>query len=1106
MTFTIEVTRPDDLLRLHIQVRNLRRDGSDENRPALVVDDPAQPAYFIVLFPPQTIAESAFFEAAVVPGVSADVPPGQTEPPPPTTIDSPGLPGQVKARMAHPSRLVFKVPARTRIPLTIEGLLDWSGLELSVNPIAAIGPNPTAAEIAHAPAIARPTDTETALELPYKLIVSPTASVRWAHRTLPFTSRGRTELWHTRLQLPTKDGAAELTQAAPAPLRAIWSEDYGPARMPDKTLEDPQLQLSAMSPSDRHQIVVLTSAFHGYEGQITINLGGGLIAGLRGGVSPLAFAGVPISLTVPYVPQPFYADQLMLSSLGGWLRSRGHWSPPAKAKPRFRFETLNLKDIFARIPHADTPGRVPHAVPNVAPKTAELLATRLPAGLSILIPQPEAEQLDLCEWVHVATQGRDHYVRIVYEGELLPFRNRAALVKVTERKFKEQNGLVVAHLFQRMFIVVREPEKHFAATDRGMPFKTVRLTTLVTPDIAKPAYVASGVRSFWVEVMTSPNPTDRTRFKFHAVGTDAGGNSVDFTVPMMFVSISDTGVQRTTAIQAYNASGTKTELEARSAVVPGQKVLFAERDPAKPSDNPQLVTRALNFVMVADGSAPRLLKADVNIAQVQELLGTDAPTTIRLYQGFVDQGLDAATGVFAEIVKEDFAQFTAADPFKGLVANTLGVTFKSDQAGGFATPNIGVSTLSRSLGPLAGKVEDAIANAFDPKTFFQKGLAQLFGTFDLFDLLKGGTLGKSAPKLTTESQDIPGGKLLIAKIDWEPEVDNLSVPPGLDIATFEKDHGGTTKLVVHGTIQKPLTLDALGTPVVADVKSEFEGTLNDFRVGVLKAVYINFKAFGFVARSGAKTDVTVKLDPATPLEFAGDLQFVEELRKIIPPDLFGDGPSLDLSPTGIRAGFSFALPPVAVGVFALKDVSLGAALTLPFFDGKPTFDFNVSERPHPFLLSVGIFGGGGFFRLQLDTAGLKLVEAAFEFGATASIDLGVASGGVFIMAGIYFKLERKEPSNDLAPTLSGYLRMGGYLSVLGLIKVSLEFNLSFTYDGVKDKAYGRATLTVKVEIVFFSTSVEVTVEKAFGGSSGDPSFGQLFAAPEAWSEYALAFA
>ena len=49
---------------------------------------------------------------------------------------------------------------------------------------------------------------------------------------------------------------------------------------------------------------------------------------------------------------------------------------------------------------------------------------------------------------------------------------------------------------------------------------------------------------------------------------------------------------------------------------------------------------------------------------------------------------------------------------------------------------------------------------------------------------------------------------------------------------------------------------------------------------------------------------------------------------------------------------------------------------------------------------------------------------------------------------------------------------------LGLIKISLEFNLSFTYDGAKDKAYGRATLTVKVEIAFFSTSVEVTLERA----------------------------
>ncbi|MEJ2266994.1 MAG: hypothetical protein P8X95_26410, partial [Anaerolineales bacterium] len=62
-------------------------------------------------------------------------------------------------------------------------------------------------------------------------------------------------------------------------------------------------------------------------------------------------------------------------------------------------------------------------------------------------------------------------------------------------------------------------------------------------------------------------------------------------------------------------------------------------------------------------------------------------------------------------------------------------------------------------------------------------------------------------------------------------------------------------------------------------------------------------------------------------------------------------------------------------------------------------------------------------------------------------------------------------------TLAGYLRMGGELSVLGLISVSLEFYLIFAYEIQKNAAYGRATLTVKVEVLFFSTSVEITVEK-----------------------------
>ncbi len=1091
MAFSIEITRPDDLLRLRVDARNMRVDRTG-NSSSLVVEDTAQPAFLLIHLAPQAIAEGAFFEVTPPdPNVQPDLPPGASPQPVPPAPPAPP-PGSTPARMAHGSRLVFKVPANARIPLTIEGLLDWSTLELSVNGIAAIGPSPTPAQIAAAPAIAKPAETETALELPYNLIVSPTADVRWGHRLPPFTSRGRTELWHTRMQWPGASKPEELTLQKPAPLRAIWSDDYNTPIGLDPNQEDPDLVLAAMSPNDRHQIVVKTSAFHGYEAEITLSLGGGFGGGtFAERLSPLAGAGFELKYWVPFVPQPFYADQLMLSSLGGWLRSRGNWDVVRKAKPVSRFEAFDLSDILRQV-------RPRQPVPGPGQAGDQLLA-RAPIGIGILQPAGPETDLDLSEWVHVAAQGRDHYVRIVYEGELLPFHNRAALVKVTERKFKDDGGpLIVARMYQRYFIVVREPEMHFGKSDHGMPFKKVRLTTLVTPDLAKPELV--GPRSFWVEVMMSP--ASKARFPFHVVGTDAGDNEVDFTIPMLFLSRAATDNARKAVIAVYNDSSSVKAMADRSATVPGQKILFAPRDNSAPTDNSLLSTRTLTFAL--HNEATRLLKAEVNVPQVQELLGTDAPTTIRLYPGFVNGALDAASGVFAEVVSTTPA---AGDPFAAVTPTTLGVAFSSDQAGGFATPNMGVSTLTLKRGPLAGKVADAVADTFDPKTFFPAGTAALFGTFDLFSLLLDATVGEGAPRLQTASKDIPSGKLLTATLHWEPKVkDVLKLPPGGPKAIAEFKKTGPTKLVVDGVIEKRLTFDPSGVPLVDPPTSHFTGTLNAFQVSLLEVITVRFVEFGFESRSGQKPDVKVLLDPQSPLTFTGDLAFVEELRNAIPPDLFGKGPSLDLSPTGIRAGFAFALPPVAVGVFALKDVSLGAALTLPFLDGRPSLDFNVSERPHPFLLSVGIFGGGGFFHLQLDTAGLKIVEAAFEFGATASVDLGVASGGVHIMAGIYFKLERKEPGTDLAPTLTGYLRMGGYLSVLGLIKISLEFTLSFTYDGGRDKAYGRATLTVQVEIVFFSVSVEITVEKAFGGSSGDPTFGQLFPASATWEEYAEAFA
>ena len=72
-----------------------------------------------------------------------------------------------------------------------------------------------------------------------------------------------------------------------------------------------------------------------------------------------------------------------------------------------------------------------------------------------------------------------------------------------------------------------------------------------------------------------------------------------------------------------------------------------------------------------------------------------------------------------------------------------------------------LSTLTRKLGPIAGNAVDALTDNFDPNVFFSGVTAQLFGAFDLVNLLLPTSLGKNAPKLQTKTEDVAGGGKLI---------------------------------------------------------------------------------------------------------------------------------------------------------------------------------------------------------------------------------------------------------------------------------------------------------------------------------------------------------
>jgi hypothetical protein len=240
--------------------------------------------------------------------------------------------------------------------------------------------------------------------------------------------------------------------------------------------------------------------------------------------------------------------------------------------------------------------------------------------------------------------------------------------------------------------------------------------------------------------------------------------------------------------------------------------------------------------------------------------------------------------------------------------------------------------------------------------------------------------------------------------------------------------------------------------------------------------------------AGQKPDVDLVFGG---IHFGGPLRFIETLRNCIPLDGFSDPPYLDVQADHIEAGYTLALPAVAIGMFSLENLAITAALQVPLVGDGSTFlnfRFAFSSKDHPFLVTVAMLGGGGYFALTMNEKGLDTCEAAIEVCAMLSLNLGVAAGCVSIEAGIYLKYTAGSGLD-----LTGYLRIRGSMSILGLITLSVELYMSLTYYSATGKVVGSATITVEIDLTFWSTSVSVSCERKFAGSNGDPTFDDLMA-------------
>jgi hypothetical protein len=1032
---TTAIVRRDDLLVLVFEFHQLFFAG----RAGIgrFLHEVGQTPVLVVILPAQSIAEEAIFQAdPSYPIDKSDADPAQNKKTGPDTPPNKLPVPPVKALLARPSRLAFSLPAgASPLSLSAAELLDWNRLIPSLaatalpgvvmlarpnkkllflppavsNPIipgveqmatAAIGTlaGPLrAAELLRARNVrdidiivapihialrpAQPGPTLTAIEVPFRLLLSPNKHAAWKHAPSPVTHNGRTELWHTRLGVRSGDAVVEGVQPQRT-LRAIWSRDHNintPFNRPF---------LMSLDQDDRRQIVDLTSDF-----------------------------------SLPVAPRPIGVQRFILSALGAWIDTEFGIEPPK--------------------------------------------------GFSIE------------EWRHRGTMGRDHYVRVVYKGFLFPFGHRASLVKITERKIEHgPDGIPTAYLRQRMFIIVRERERLYPPPDnpnafksagRETPLRRVRITTTVTPNLDPPqdsqlgAVVNPPMKAFWPAVA-------KVDFKFHLKAWDWEQREVDLLAPQAFVRADSNMVQ---ALSDFN----KTKVSRRAYATGGQLVALAETD-ASSLSRTSLETETLTFKALPPNAGnaeppcyPQLEQAGVFMPPLRQIGGPKPATPVTI-EKYIEAGFDA-TNNKAKV----FAQVKGTAPSLDYAASG-----SADKAGGVATPSLAIQAVSRELGVVGDASDNFAKGNFDPGKFFP-GNAKLLGGISLSDILASvtpsGFLGKT-PALVTENTPAA----VRTRLDWE----TTDLKPASVFRPNRQEKNGPThsaKLVLHSELIAPKN----SSPPT----SSLSGVLTNFTIDFGEVIQVGFQQLSFTSVSGKKPDVHVVIGQDDVL-FKGPLAFVQTIKDHLHISGFTDPPFLDITPAGVQVGYTLAIPTLAVGVFSLQNLALGARLMLPFTGEPIRLRFNVSERQHPFLVSVAPFGGGGFFALAVGVDGVEALELSVEFGGNVAIDLGVASGGVYVMAGIDIKIRLATPD---ASELTGYVRLGGSLQVLGIISISIEFYLGLTYS--KPKAWGEAKVTVQVEVLMVKKSVTITARKEFAGGEGDPPFSELMPQPR-WAVYAAAFA
>jgi len=991
----------------------------------------------------------------------------------------------------------------------------------------------------------RPTASETAIEAPYRLVISPGSEARWVHVNEPAVAADSSlhvELWHTRLgnARQAADGTTRGDEgnSGRRVVRAIWARDRD--TMADDDWQNPKSPnpvhgnadpfRMSLDPADRHMLVRQSSE---------------TLIGDRGSIDPV----------------PVAAHSLWLSGLGAWLDLHGAWTTKPYSESTIRSilawdHVAPLgRDQYVRVVY---PGYLypwghqaalvkvtERKMKDAAPSVAGLYQRKFLVIGERRRTYPDRHDLPFIE-VGIrplvtpvidepsGTPGdsQDDFFWPKVDGQPFPFIIDGLDHTGQPVRVPQMPLLWVAEHFQNFAVVDKaydsDPRRKVATYGQRVAFApaakggdtVVAAATLAFQGTAELGTSTPRMTSAEVLIpaVQQLSPTGPLPIAYHAAykqhGFAGAANTGELWARVLVLGEQKpehaTDPMVALPVLRFGAGAPSGSDKSGGFITPSVPIRGISRIAGTVGDATGMATQSFDPKAYFKDASPKLFGL-IDLGQVSVTVDSDLPRIPKIISELVGRveslvgDIGRAGEALAEAIAEaDRMVARAADQTAALqAAAQAAVDAAADAKGPFDDLSAQLPALLSRM-QSDGKSDANVQLLFDQfKIQVKDTVAKLEVVADHLPPYMANVIHAMANGLRVvvlETIDLAedmyryvtglaeSGALLRVRFEWKPR---LASWPDAQAPLLQ--------------VKEDSLLFAIEAKTGFDGKSSATATaeMHDFSLHLFpdaELLVLSFDRFMFKAGTSGKPDVDIVLHD---IQFKGVLSFVEGIKDLIPLDGFSDPPNLAVTAEGMTAGFTLALPNLALGAFSITNLSLGADVLVPFLGKAVSIGFNFCTRERPFTIAVVFLGGGGWVGMRASADGLEVLEIGLEAGACVAVNFGVASGSVSAMLGVYIRLESHKGS------IAGYFRLRGEVDVLGLVSAAIELYMELLYQPPTGKLIGQASITVNVSVIGISKSVHISAQRVFAGSRGDPSFLEVMDAgggtSQAWTTYCLAF-